>query len=109
MILEAIEKYIEAIEKTKEWGNMVGQMLVDTLRPIIWDIVYSVGWAEAGISVICFWSEEYRGTKGKSLAEVIGEVFPELIWHVDCPFEMWLPPDVAERVRKALEELRERG
>jgi len=114
MILEAIEKYIEAIRKTEEWGNIVGQMLVDALSTIIPDIEYSLGWAEAGVDTICFWSETYkvgnvdleRLEEQERLADIIGEIFDGLTWHVDCPSGVWLPPDVAERVRKALEELR---
>jgi len=111
MILEAIEKYIEAIRKTEEWGNIVGQMLVDALSPIIPDIEYSLGWAEAGVDTICLWSEKYkalnvadRGTE--DLISIVEEVFPELTWRIDCPFGILLLPDVAEKVREVLEGLR---
>ena len=117
MVLEAIEKYIEAIRKTEEWGNIVGQMLVDTLSPIIPDIEYSLGWAEAGVDTICLWSERYkvgnvdleRLEEQERLADIIGEIFDGLAWHVDCPFGVWLPPDVAKEVREVLEELKRKG
>jgi len=117
MILEAIEKYIEAIRKTEEWGNVVGQMLVDALSPIIPDIEYSLGWAEAGIDTICLWSEKYKAVNVdlenweelKGLGGIIEEVFSDLAWRIDCPFGVWLPADVAERVREALERLKEKG
>lgn len=114
MILEAIEKYVEAIRRTEEWGNIVGQMLVDALRPVIPDIEYSLGWAEAGIDTICLWSEKYKALnvvdkEAEDLVLIVKEVFPELVWRIDCPFGILLPPDVAERVREALEELKRKG
>ena len=115
MILEAIEKYIEAIRETEEWGNIVGQMLVDALSPIIPDIEYSLGWAEAGIDTICLWSKRYededleKWEEQEGLDDIIGKIFDDLTWHVDCPFGIWLPPDVAKEVREVLEELKRRG
>jgi len=93
MILEAIEKYIEAIRKTEEWGNIVGQMLVDT---------------------ICLWSEKYKALnvvdrEAKDLISIVEEVFPELTWRIDCPFGILLLPDVAERAKEALEKLKGKG
>jgi len=107
VIQEAIEKYKGAIEEAERWGNKVGQMLVKALKPIITDIDYSLGWAEAGVDTICLWSEKYKAAsmidneEAVHLSEIVEEVFgEEFRWHIDCPFGIWLPPDVAEKAKK---------
>jgi len=111
-IPDLIENYLKAIKETSKYGQKIGQILVETLKPILPDIEYSLGWAEAGVDTICLWSEEYEAVnlpdeETISLSEVIREVFgEEFYWYIDCPFGIWLPLDTAEKVKKVLEELK---
>jgi len=111
-ITKAIEEYLEAIKETEKHGRKIAQMLVKALKPIIPDIDYSLGWAEAGVDTICLWSKKYEAIKVADekaihLTEVIEEVFgEEFRWHIDCPFGIWLSSDTVKKVRETLERLK---
>ena len=114
MVQEVIDKYRKAIREAEKWGNRIGQMLVEALKSAIPDINYSVGWAEGGIVTIYLRSDKYRAIRvpsGKSgeyvgLGGLIEEAFGDFTWYIDCPSGIWLPPDVAEKAKKALEGLK---
>jgi len=112
-ITKAIEEYLEAIKETEKHGRKIAQMLVKALKPIIPDIDYSLGWAEAGVDTICLWSKKREAIrvadeKAIHLTEVVEEVFgEEFRWHIDCPFGIWLPPKKAKEVKEVLKRLKE--
>ena len=113
-ITDLIENYLKAIEETSKYGQKIGQILVETLKPIFPDIEYSLGWAEAGVDTICLWSEKREianvlDEEAISLREIVEEVFGEEFYqHFDCPFGIWLSPDTAKKVKKALEKLKKK-
>jgi len=112
-ITDLIKNYLEAIKETEKHGRKIGQMLVKALKPIIPDIDYSLGWAEAGVDTICLWSKKHEAIrvadeKAIHLTEIIEEVFgEELRWHIDCPFGIWLLPEEARKVKEVLKRLKE--
>ena len=112
-ILGRIQLYNNAIQFAEEQGKKIGKMIADTLKPLIPDMTYSVGWAEGGVDLICFWSDENNICaidpndlrKYRSLEDIIREVFPELAESVDA-HGIYLPEDKAERAIELLKKLR---
>jgi len=113
-IKELVDMYVELIDCMEKVAKELGETLVHILKPIIPDIRYSVGWAEAGADVVCLWSESRDVnkvscedvSKGKyvSLRQVIVSVIPELRGHIDCPYGIYITPEEAEKIRKILKE-----
>ena len=52
-----IKKYLDSLERAQEAGAKIAKRIADTLKPIILDIKWSLGWEEGGIDVICFYSD----------------------------------------------------
>ena len=106
-----INDYIKAIELVKQRGEEIAEKICEAVSDIIPDISYTLGWAEAGIDTICFWSDKRdTGSKyhnGERFEEIVEEVFPELSGYVDTPFGVYLTESEAEKVKEKLEELKE--
>ena len=113
-ILGRIQLYNNAIQFAEEQGKKIGKMIADTLKPLIPDITYSVGWAEGKVDEICFWSDEnnictidpHDLSKYRPLEDIIREVFPELAERIDAYHGIYLPEDKAERAKELLKKLR---
>ena len=109
-----VESYVEAIKETMKWGHVIGRAIVEAVKPTIDDIGYSLGWAEAGVDTICFWSRKRDvSSVGISrdyirLETVIEQVFPELRGRVDAPYGVYLAKDEVKAVKARLEELRKK-
>ena len=106
-INETIKDYLGSLQKAEISGRIIGEKICDAVREIIPDIKFSLGWEEAGIDTICFYSKEFSSRiEGKHFDWIVGEVFPELEFHVDAPFGIRLTNEEAKLVKKKLEELR---
>ena len=91
-------------------------MIAEATRVVLPDIKYSVGWHEAGIETICFFSQqgnkvfirEIVGDDSKivDFLDVLLEVFPELVGHVDAPYGIYLYVEDANKLREVLKKLR---
>jgi hypothetical protein len=112
-IKELADEYIKSCKYTEKIANQIAQMIVEACKPIIKDMKYSIGWQEAGIDTICFYSEthiikpsEIRSIEEKiRFIEVIQETFPELseLWaHIDTPWGFWLTKEEAEQIKQLL-------
>ena len=99
-----INDYLEAIRKTQEAGEKLGILICETVRDIIPDIEFSLGWAEAGVDTLCFFSKSKKKWWGVPFDAVLREVFPELF--IDAPYGVYLSSDEAEEARKRLKALR---
>lgn len=72
------------------------------------DIEFTVGWWEAGVNTICFYSRSLsERLTGICLASVVSKVFPELADMVDAPYGAWMTRALAEQVEDRLRKLRE--
>ncbi|RLE79464.1 MAG: hypothetical protein DRJ52_08355 [Thermoprotei archaeon] len=138
-LLNKIKEYREAVRKAKQLGEEIARTIAEAVKPVIPDIKYSVGWAEAGVDTLCFYSDSMDVTKrGRYLAEefakskkslhdalreaaekfaekyvyfedVVTEIFPKLKGYIDCPYGIHLTYSEAEEVRKLLKQLRGDG
>jgi len=106
-----VSKYIKSIEDTRKYGGKICTELKNNLREVIPDIYCTLGWAEAGIDMLCLWSDSRdvskRGLRGLvKLSNVIEDEIPELKGHIDAPYGVYLTKDEAERIRQILRRLR---
>lgn len=110
-MLKKINRYLRCIKEATELGEEIGQSICDALKPIIPDLDYSVGWTEAGVDTICFWSKSHQKIRSKfdkSLEYLIEKVFPELEGYIETPFGVILSAKEAEEAFKLLTKLRDR-
>jgi len=104
-----IDSYLEAIKRTEMAGEALGKALLKALRAVLPYLDFSLGWAEGGSDLLCFWAyngasrENSEGRENVLLDDVIAEAIPELASHVDTPFGIWISPKEAERVRRILQ------
>jgi len=107
--MRAVDNYLKALENAEAEGEILGQQLTTALRKVIPDLEYSLGWFEAGIDTLCFWSEKAFYTKKRNIAlgQIVLRVFPELEGYVETPEGGWLTERQAKRVRRILEKLQE--
>jgi len=108
--MEVAEEYREAIIKADKVGRELAEMICEIIRPIIPDIDWSLGWAEAGIDTICFWSESRKNPRQweegmRFLDAVLSEVFEGIDF--DCPFGVWITEEEAEEIKRMLKEVRD--
>ena len=106
-LLEIVEKINEQIAKT----------IVKTLKDIIPDLEYSIGWTEAGINTICFYSDSYDAISVVRrdnhdyalLGDIIEKTFPNFSGplRIECPSGIYLPGDKAQSVRERLKKLKD--
>jgi len=103
--MSMIEQYLFALRMAKEAGKALGEKLAELLRPVV-DLTFALGWEKGNPSVISFFARD-RGVfqdKGSILLEsVITEVFPELVFHIDSPFGIFLDDDEAQKAKEILE------
>jgi hypothetical protein len=109
-IKELADEYIKLCKYTEKIASQIAQMIVEACKPIIKDMEYSIGWEEAGIDTICFYSEThsikafilneiYNRIK---FTEIIKEIIPELEPHIGTPRGIYLTPEEAEELKKLL-------
>ena len=130
-IEDMIKKYVESCRSAVRYGEQIAEFLADIIRNVVSDIDWSVGWYEAGINTICFYSKskdvwivskmtrKLQEETGKDyiecsetvlrekvvrLEDVIYMVFPELKFHIECPYGVYLTKEEAERLKKLLLE-----
>jgi len=111
---ENINLYLKHLGEARIFGEKVAKTIVEALRQIIPDLEWSLGWAEAGIDTICFYSSSRdiskiglkEVEKYVRLEVVIVEVFPELEFHIDTPYGVYLKKNEVEKAKKLLEEIR---
>ena len=107
-----IAEYKEYLAKATQIAHEIREMICKALHPIIPDLRYTVGWDEAGIDTICFWSDSHGWTFKRPrihLDDIIEEIFPELKYYIDTPFGVLLTPEEAEKARQLLAQLRDNG
>jgi len=114
IITNLIMYYKNGIGNAVAAGHIIGEMICTAIEDIIPDIDYSLGWAEAGIDTICFWSNSHQVFTSDyenkvRFEELIIEVFPELEYNIDTPFGIYLDKDEAEQIKNKLCELKNMG
>ena len=98
----------QAVEKAKD----IGDYLVSKLKPVLPDLTYSVGWEEDEINIICFNSNShsfpYKRNKRKSkyyyFSDIIPDIIPKALYHIDDPFGIYLNEKEAEKIKRILKE-----
>ena len=113
MIEKLIEDYRKAIFQTATRGKKLARLICKTVKGVIPDIEWSLGWAEAGIDTICFWSDspsinavDFR--ECVRLNDILTSVFPELQDYIDTPFGIYLTEQEAEKIRTELKQLKDK-
>ena len=107
---EVIEDYIDAVGRLVDVGSELCSELVRMLKPVIEDIKCTLGWEEAGYDTVCLWSDskhpasEERNGRNIRLIDVIEDMIPELKYHIDAPFGIYINENEAEEVRKRLKK-----
>lgn len=105
--MKMVNDYLEAIRRAQEAGEKLGELICETVKDIIPDIEFSLGWAEAGVDTLCFHSKSKKKWREVPFDTVLREVFPELQFHIDTPYGVYLSQEEAEEIRKRLKALRE--
>jgi len=119
-VKELIGKYVDAVKRLSEAAKALAEALLEIIRKVVPDTDYSLGWAEAGINTICFYSDSHSDPnkvigiddtmnacrKATMFLEVIWDTLPELRSCVDTPFGFWLTKEEAEKLKKLLREAR---
>ena len=112
MVETVINTYIHSMERMVAAGHVVGEAFVKELKTVISDISYSLGWEEAGADTLCFHSKTHSAhtVMGSridfSLEDLITEIFPELAYHIETPFGVYLKEDEVDKVRDALKRVK---
>ena len=109
-----VDLYLKGLNDVRNTGEKLATMLCNVIKKVLPDIEWSLGWAEAGIDTICFYSNSRyvlkvsltKALEMVRLEDVIKEVFPELRGHVDCPYGVYLTVDEAERLKELLQEVK---
>jgi len=103
---EAFEKWKEAIFTAENYASIIGERICKALRPIIPDLTYSVGWAEAGVETLCFYSN--RPTQGRQMFHDLFRELPidtEYTVYFDAPFGIYLTKKELEKAKEILLKL----
>jgi len=111
---DLIKKYLDGLATARDAGAEIAKNITEALKPIIPDIEWSLGWHEAGIDTICFYSREYdvhsvdvgKIDKYDRLPSLIAEVFPELRLHVDTPLGIYIPKERCKEIIECLRKLK---
>ena len=110
-----IKKSMSLIDDLEKTNKKIAKTIVKTLKDIIPDIDYSIGWYEYGIDTICFYSKSKdvtNGIEGKSeeLRRIIEEVFSDTYpLQFDCPYGIYLNDKEAKMVRDKLIKLKDKN
>lgn len=116
---ELIQQFWRACSELRALNKAIGQAIVDALRDIIPDLEHSVGWAEAGVDTICFFSKSRsytaipednpRSAGYVDLTDIIVEIDDtcfdsanRLCFMIDTPFGVYLKKHEAEMARQRL-------
>lgn len=111
MIEKLIEDYTDAIIQVEMRGSKLARLICKTVKSVIPDIEWSLGWAEAGIDTICFWSDSHSINTADyrecvRFEDILASVFPELQDYIDTPFGIYLTEQEAEKVKTELKRLK---
>ena len=109
-----LNQYIEAYNNLRDISKVIAKILNDAIEEVIPDIKYSLGWAEAGIDTISFWSNSHDVSSCDLsfklncyyLDDIIVEIFPELKNHIDAPYGVYLTKNESDKIRQVLVELK---
>ena len=108
-IEELSKKYVKDLVEIEELANEIGREIVKICKPVIKDIEYSLGWDEAGIDTLCFFSDSHSilHSSDKTISDfekVIVEAFPILEGHIDCPFGILLLDKEIKKIKNRLKK-----
>ena len=112
---ELLQQSNTLLEKIEKINERIAKIIVKELKDIIPDLEWSIGWAEAGIDTICFYSDTYDviniirkdNHNYIALVDIIEEVFSRFSsLMIECPSGIYLPGDKAQSVRERLKKLK---
>lgn len=106
-LIELAHDYEKSVRAAEEAGGKLGEALIKIIEQVIPDIEFSLGWAEAGVDTLCFWSKSHSvsmidiwSDKYTPMSDILEEYFPEI--NIDCPFGVYLTKDEERRLRTLL-------
>jgi len=110
---ELLQQSNTLLKKVEKINERIAKIIVKELKDIIPDLKWSIGWAEAGIETICFYSDSHNVVSGYgpecSLFDwVIEEALPEFSQSLTiiCPYGVYLAKEEAQSVRERLKKLK---
>jgi len=87
-------------------NDMIGRTICSCLSCIILDIDYSVGWEEAGVDTVCFYSKSRQLIRTKENKELIRleDILDEVLGgcRIETPFGIYVTSQEAEEIKAIL-------